>query len=66
MIMAMHVSAYALGVAACVLITLATAVYRSLLPKPIPGVPYNKASARRILGDVPDVGNSCKCRNHLL
>ncbi|PTB66764.1 cytochrome P450 [Trichoderma citrinoviride] len=28
-------------------------LYRLALPKPIPGIPYNKASARRILGDVP-------------
>ncbi|GIZ48141.1 hypothetical protein CKM354_001121400 [Cercospora kikuchii] len=27
---------------------------RLCLPKPIPGIPYNPASANRILGDVPD------------
>lgn len=27
--------------------------YQSLLPRPIPGIPYNKDSARRLLGDVP-------------
>lgn len=30
-------------------------LYRALLPKPIPGIPHNKVSARRILGDAPDV-----------
>lgn len=25
------------------------------LPRPIPGIPYNKHSARRILGDIPDI-----------
>lgn len=28
---------------------------RVLLPKPIPGIPHSKASANRILGDVPDL-----------
>ncbi|KAL7787156.1 cytochrome P450 [Trichoderma ceciliae] len=28
-------------------------LYRLALPKPIPGIPYNESSARRILGDVP-------------
>lgn len=26
-------------------------VYRAALPKPIPGIPYNEASAKRLLGD---------------
>lgn len=29
-------------------------LYRLALPKPIPGIPYNKAAAERILGDVPE------------
>lgn len=32
-------------------------LYRALLPKPIPGIPHNKVSARRILGDAPDVSS---------
>ncbi|KAI0441397.1 cytochrome P450 monooxygenase [Xylaria telfairii] len=28
-------------------------LYRSALPKPIPGVPYDEASSRKLLGDVP-------------
>ena len=30
-------------------------LYRYLLPRPIPGIPYNKEAARRILGDAPDI-----------
>lgn len=29
--------------------------YRAMLPRPLPGIPYKKASARRILGDAPDL-----------
>ena len=29
-------------------------LYRAALPKPIPGIPYNEASAKRILGDAPE------------
>ncbi|KAH7018784.1 cytochrome P450 monooxygenase [Ilyonectria destructans] len=36
-----------------VVIVLLTLLYRAALPKPIPGIPYNHASARSILGDVP-------------
>lgn len=28
-------------------------IYRQLLPKPIPGIPYNEGSECRILGDIP-------------
>ncbi|KAI1855455.1 hypothetical protein JX266_000320 [Neoarthrinium moseri] len=38
-----------------VLVVALTALYRALLPKPIPGIPYKKGSDRRILGDVQDV-----------
>lgn len=31
------------------------AVYRAALPKPIPGIPYHKASARKLFGDVPSL-----------
>lgn len=30
-------------------------LYRTILPKPIPGIPYNAASARKVLGDVPAI-----------
>lgn len=29
-------------------------IYRRLLPKPIPGIPYNEGSESRILGDIPN------------
>ncbi|KAI9687173.1 MAG: hypothetical protein M1822_002584 [Bathelium mastoideum] len=44
-----------IGVAVCALLTLGLLGYCALLPKPIPGIPYNKASTKRILGDAPDV-----------
>lgn len=28
-------------------------LYRAALPKPIPGIPYNEAAAKHILGDAP-------------
>ncbi|KFA72674.1 hypothetical protein S40288_03376 [Stachybotrys chartarum IBT 40288] len=31
------------------------ALYRAALPRPIKGIPYNTKSARRILGDLPDL-----------
>lgn len=34
---------------------LLTLLYRAALPKPIPGIPYNHASARSILGDIPSM-----------
>ncbi|CAI7649251.1 unnamed protein product [Penicillium glandicola] len=30
-------------------------LYRTILPKPIPGIPYNAASARKVLGDIPAI-----------
>ncbi|KAG8166735.1 hypothetical protein KVR01_002424 [Diaporthe batatas] len=30
-------------------------LYQLSLPKPLPGIPYNKSSARSILGDLPEV-----------
>jgi hypothetical protein len=30
-------------------------LYRAALPKPIPGIPYNEAAAKRILGDAPEL-----------
>lgn len=31
------------------------AVYRRLLPQPTPGIPYDRKSAQRLLGDAPDM-----------
>nr|POE66093.1 cytochrome p450 1a5 [Quercus suber] len=49
-------SALPFNISACVGVILVACVliYRSLLPKPIPGIPYDKKSAARILGDAPD------------
>lgn len=37
-------------------------IYRLALPKPIPGIPYNKTSASRLLGDIPDLAADTKRR----
>ena len=37
-----------------VLLVASFAAYRYMLPTPIPGIPYNRASASRLFGDVPD------------
>lgn len=29
--------------------------YRAVLPKPLPGIPYNKEAANKLLGDVPEM-----------
>ena len=29
--------------------------YRRLMPKPIPGIPYNKSATRSLFGDVPEI-----------
>lgn len=38
-----------------VLVVLTYAVYLLALPKPLPGIPYNKQSANRLLGDIPEI-----------
>ncbi|KAK1991632.1 cytochrome P450 monooxygenase [Colletotrichum falcatum] len=30
-------------------------LYRAMLPRPLPGIPYNEAAARSILGDMPEM-----------
>ncbi|KAJ9416866.1 hypothetical protein QL093DRAFT_2400323 [Fusarium oxysporum] len=30
-------------------------LYNLALPKPIPGIPYNKSATKRLLGDLPDL-----------
>lgn len=30
-------------------------LYRAALPKPLPGIPYNKEAAGKLLGDVPEM-----------
>ncbi len=29
--------------------------YRAVLPKPLPGIPYNKDAASKLFGDVPEM-----------
>jgi cytochrome P450 len=36
-----------------IILAAAALLYRAALPKPIPGIPYNQASARSVLGDIP-------------
>lgn len=40
-------------------------LWRQLLPKPYPGIPYNEHSAKRITGDVPDLIPAIKARNEI-
>ena len=59
--MAIQLPPYTLGLAALVLVSVTVLAYRALLPQPIPGIPYKKKSARRILGDAPDVSSDYGC-----
>lgn len=43
-----------------VLLALLYGLYRAALPKPIPGIPYNKESANRLMGDLPHLMASKK------
>jgi hypothetical protein len=43
----------AFGVA--IIVGLAVLVYRSALPKPIPGIPYDKRAAKNLFGSLPDM-----------
>lgn len=38
-------------------------LFRKLYPKPYPGIPYNKKSANRITGDIPDLIPLLKATN---
>ncbi|KJZ79678.1 hypothetical protein HIM_01147 [Hirsutella minnesotensis 3608] len=40
-------------------------VYLAALPKPLPGIPYNKHAARRLFGDVKDIRKSAYRRQWL-
>ena len=51
---------YNLGLAACALLAVGVLVRFYMLPRPIPGIPYHKASAKRILGDMPDVSHEMR------
>jgi hypothetical protein len=30
-------------------------LYKALLPKPLPGIPYNRDAAHKLFGDVPEM-----------
>ncbi|OAA69627.1 Cytochrome P450 [Cordyceps fumosorosea ARSEF 2679] len=49
-------------IAAGIILSLLYQLYRWALPKPIPGIPYNKESAGRLLGDVPSLVADIKRR----
>lgn len=42
------------ALAAILAVSLGFLFWRAALPKPLPGIPYNHNSAKRILGDLPD------------
>jgi hypothetical protein len=48
------------------LLVVAYVLYRAALPRPIPGIPYNKHAAARLLGDLPDAMKSYKQNQELL
>ena len=55
--MGFDMTPYTLSLAVCTLLFVAALVRYMMLPRPIPGIPHKKASARRILGDAPDVSH---------
>lgn len=38
-----------------VLIVVLYVAYRAVLPKPLPGIPYNREAANSLLGDIPEM-----------
>jgi hypothetical protein len=42
-----------LALYSAIFLSMAYYLYRAALPKPIPGIPYNEAAAKHVLGDVP-------------
>lgn len=49
-----------LGLLGIGVLVFSVCLYRLLLPKPIPGIPYNKHAARNILGDLPQLAKYMK------
>ncbi|KAJ0163687.1 hypothetical protein CTA2_2576 [Colletotrichum tanaceti] len=47
------VSRVAVAIALCALV--AYLPFRALLPRPLPGIPYNEAASRSVLGDMPEM-----------
>ncbi|PSN60129.1 cytochrome P450 [Corynespora cassiicola Philippines] len=50
----MYPSSLTLGTVGFILLITLPWLYFRLLPKPIPGIPYNASSAKKLLGDIPD------------
>lgn len=48
------------AITAILSVAFAYLLVQRLYPQPIPGIPYNKAAAKRILGDIPDIGEHTK------
>ncbi|OQV07635.1 hypothetical protein CLAIMM_12040 [Cladophialophora immunda] len=46
---------YFIFIAVCIIILYTG--YRRLLPKPIPGIPYNESATRSLFGDIPEMMN---------
>ncbi|KAK6007533.1 hypothetical protein QM012_004347 [Aureobasidium pullulans] len=52
-----------LSALAALCLTLLYVVYRAALPRPIPGIPYNKEAAGSLLGDLPEFLGYVKASN---
>ena len=50
----MYATVSTVGLVAAVVLLAGYFAYRADLPKPIPGIPYNKDASKRIMGDLPD------------
>ena len=59
-IMAITSASTLLGLATTIAVLLIILYYRAL-PKPIPGIPYNHAATKSILGDLPEIMAAAKC-----
>jgi hypothetical protein len=62
----MEASHYTSAIAITALFILLILLWRAALPKPIPAIPYNTASAKRIFGDVPDMQKAAGVRFWML
>jgi hypothetical protein len=52
---ARYISPASLAVATGSLVLVLYLLYSMALPRPIPGIPYNKDAAKRFMGDLPDM-----------
>lgn len=49
----MSLSLQSFGIIGSVVLLAGFLLYRAALPKPIPGIPYNKEATKNLFGDVP-------------